>query len=509
MATSNLTLVQEHCPAPFLSEAGFGISGGYFQLSYKIAEGISVAGLAVCLFLIASWIFLPVEKTRRHYLSVCLVVGAISLALGFVVPFAAEPEQCYDDITPNDMYSSLTCAWSGAFIIAGGLSIGMWIFIRALSMHLQICWDVMPGLKFFYLAQGLGWGIVAALFTTTITLTGVSFRFGDACHVNSDHSMAVFWGPLLGMAGASAIVQLATFGYCINVYLKNMWADSPPETESSAGAGGGLPSYSYSSSFRTPRNSARAVYRRVKKVLWLQWRGIVIVVFILIDVVFFSVVFVYLDNRERTALENPEEVLPWVVCLMGHPDRKEECFQMGQTMLVNQATVTAILVMLSLAGLQCWMLLMRWSMVTGWLDYFRDRALKKREFVSLDARRFSSDARAFEMLKISQQQEQAQQQHHHHHQQQQYPFSNHNSSHRNKEALPDYFGKEIQRPYHSPSQSFSVPRVHRRQELEWDPRRTYARGGTGLSMHPPGSGQGRGGGDDYNYRVGGVMPKKT
>lgn len=146
--------------------------------------------------------------------------------LAFVVPFGAKPSQCYDAITPHDMYSSLPCAFSGAFLISGGLSIAVWskclaksdralltsmvVFIRALSMHLQICWDVSPGTKFFYWAQGLGWGVIAALFTATITVTGVSFRFGDVCHVNSKNSMKDFWGPLLAIAGAATIVQLAT-----------------------------------------------------------------------------------------------------------------------------------------------------------------------------------------------------------------------------------------------------------------------------------------------------------
>jgi len=130
--------------------------------------------------------------------------------LGFVIPFGAQPEQCYDKITPNDMYSSLTCAFSGAFILSGGMSIGVWIFIRALSMHLQICWDVTPGKKFFYWAQGLGWSIAATFFTLTITITGVSFRFGDVCHVNAEHSMEDFWGPLLAISGGAMVIQIAT-----------------------------------------------------------------------------------------------------------------------------------------------------------------------------------------------------------------------------------------------------------------------------------------------------------
>lgn len=525
MATSlsNIT-----CPPPFLNEAAFGNDGfvdgrfcagvsditpdlrcclpcpatdwiysDTFTVSYRIAEGINLLGFAVCLFLMISWAVLPPKQTRRHYLSVCLVIGAMSLALGFVIPFAAKPDQCYDEITPNDMYTSLACAWSGAFIIAGGLSIAVWIFIRALSMHLQICWDVTPGKKFFYSAQGLGWGVIAGLFTTTITLTGVSFRFGDACHVNSEHSMADFWGPLLGIAGMSAVVQLATFAYCINVYLKNLWSDDETQTQSSAG----LPSYT--SSLRTRTNSAKAVYRRVRKVVWLQWRGIVIVVFILIDVIFFSVVFVYLDTREHNSLHDPETVLPWVICLMRNPTEKEKCFEIGQSMLVNQATVTAILVMLALAGIQSFLLLVRWPMFTGWKLWFQEKFTRQREFVSLDARRFSSDARTFELLKVGGGQSPA------YVATMQSPSEgyvatmhalktpesaitspsatygyNSPGSPVSGRQTPDYFGKEVQRQYRSPTHSFSTPRAPSATAVraDWDPRSTHARGGLGL--HP-------------------------
>jgi uncharacterized BrkB/YihY/UPF0761 family membrane protein len=181
-----------------------------FNTWYRAAEALNVAGLICLVFMMITFLVLPAEKTRRHYLSYCLIIAAMFMALGFVIPFGAQPEQCYDEITPNDMYSSLTCAFSGAFLISGGLSIAVWIFIRALSMHLQICWDVTPGRKFFYWAQGLGWTVAAAFFTTTITITGVSFRFGDVCHVNSEHSMKDFWGPLLAIAGGAMVIQFAT-----------------------------------------------------------------------------------------------------------------------------------------------------------------------------------------------------------------------------------------------------------------------------------------------------------
>lgn len=333
------------------------------------------------MFLMLSWILLPPKLTRRHYLSVCLVIGAMSLevsghaavSLGALhltkdsldslslslrsqinAMTRSHPTICIPALSaPGPAHSSSPVVCQLPRGVSAVLSIGMivgtliplQVFIRTLSMHLQICWDVTPGHKFFYLAQGLGWGLIAALFTPTITVTGVSFRFGDACHVNSSNSMADFWGPLLGISGASAFVQITTFGYCINVYLKNLWSDDETQTQSSSG----LPSYT--ASLRTRTNSAKAVYRRVKKVVWLQWRGIVIVVFILIDVIFFSVVFVYLDARETSSLSNPDTVRPWVTCLVQNPKHKEKCFDIGQHMLLNQGTVTAILVMLSVSAL--------------------------------------------------------------------------------------------------------------------------------------------------------------
>ncbi|EAT88125.1 hypothetical protein HBI56_095890 [Parastagonospora nodorum] len=441
-----------------------------FNTYYTVAEGLNVAGLVLLVFLLVSFLVLPAEKTRRHYLSYCLIIAAIFMALGFVIPLGAEPEQCYNEITPNDMYSSLPCALSGAFLISGGLSMAVWIFIRALSMHLQICWDVTPGRKFFYWAQGLGWSVAATFFTITITITGVSFRFGDVCHVNPAHSMSDFWGPLLAIAGAAMLIQVATFGYCIKVYLQNMLSDDKTETQSSAG----LPSYT--TSMRT--RSARAVYRRVRKVLWLQWRGITIVVFILVDVIFFSVVFIWLNALTTHARDNVQEMMPFLTCLMANPTDPSPCFELGQDLAVNESTVIAILMMLSIAGIQVFVLLARGSMFSGWLDFFRGKFSKNREFVSLDARNLAEHSRNYELKKFEDGAIQS-------------PANV--LTHPPEIAgygqfrsdTPDYFTKETQREYVSPTLSFSTPRPMSRSatQVDWDPRSTHARGG--LGFHPP------------------------
>ena len=121
-----------------------------------------------------------------------------------------------------------------------------------------------------------------------------------------------------------------------------MWSDDKTETQSSAG----LPSYT--TSVRT--RSARAVYRRVRKVVWLQWRGITIVVFILVDVIFFSVVFIYLNSVSIHATDDLKKAMPFLACLIKNPNEHEKCTAFGQALFVDLHTVIAVLVMLSVSN---------------------------------------------------------------------------------------------------------------------------------------------------------------
>jgi hypothetical protein len=84
------------------------------------------------------------------------------------------------------------------------------VFLRTLSLHLQICWQVVPGRKFFLGSQAAGWSIPVIFLAIALSITGVSFRFGESCHINSDHGIQTFWGPMLAMAAASIVTQSIT-----------------------------------------------------------------------------------------------------------------------------------------------------------------------------------------------------------------------------------------------------------------------------------------------------------
>lgn len=129
--------------------------------------------------------------------------------------------------------------------------------------------------------------------------------------------------------------------YCGKVYLREVFRDDRPDS----GISSDLPSYQ-ASSLRT--TSARAVWQRVQKVLWLQWRSITIIVFLLVDIIFLAIVWVELDNAIGAAKAGKlEQFLPFLTCLAANAGVKGKCFHYGQDALVSESTAIASLMLLS------------------------------------------------------------------------------------------------------------------------------------------------------------------
>ena len=424
-----------------------------FNTMTDVANWVAAASGICCLFLLLSWACLPVEKTNRHYLSVGITGGVLLMAFGFIIPLAAQTDQCYDKITPHSMHTSPSCGASGAFLLLGGWAGVMWAFLRSLSLHLQICWQVLIGRNFMIFAQAAGWGVPALGLVLALVFSGVSFRFGETCHINHANSMEAFWIPLLIFAGATVVITFATFGYCIKVYLSAL-GDSSATTE-----GSNLPTHS---STTRSNYSPRQAYRRVSRVIGLQWRGIAIVLIIIADVVFCSIVFVFQDNVVQSVTNDPKIAEKWGLCLIEERGDKDKCLGKAKSLIVNQATVGAVLLLLTLNGTWLLFLLGRWTMVTGWADMIPCLPRRRRhEFVSADARAdVKQETRAYEMLSKDTSVEIT-------------PLSPVMKSPPEPEDgrnTPDYFGTTAR--YHAPSRSYSNPRPP--SPPRWDPNQTFA-----------------------------------
>ncbi|KAI5466079.1 hypothetical protein BGZ63DRAFT_348327 [Mariannaea sp. PMI_226] len=421
----------------------------YFVTLTAVANWVSTASLICCAFLLLSWACLPVEKTNRHYLSICLTIAVLLMNLGFVIPLAAQPDQCYDKITPHSMKTSKVCGASGSFLLLGGWAGVMWAFLRSLSLHLQICWQVLVGRSFMIFAQAAGWGIPILGIVLALVFSGLSFRFGATCHINHQNSLADFWIPLLLFAGLTVVITFATFGYCIKVYLASL-------SDNHASSGSSLPTYTNSVKTLSPRQA----YRRVRRVISLQWRGIAIVLIIIADVIFFSVIFVFQDNIVQSVTHDPKVGEKWALCLIGASGDKNKCLKEASSLVVNDATVTAVLLLLALNGIWLLFLLGRWSMVTGWAELIIGPLKKnKKEFVSVDARTetINKETRSYEMLSRDSSAEVT-------------PVSPVKYA-SNGRRTPDYFGRTAR--YHAPARSFSSPNPPT-STTTWEAEKTFA-----------------------------------
>ena len=345
----------------------------------------------------------------------------------------------------------------------------MWVFMRAIALNLQICWQTVIGKSFMWGALATGWGIPAIGVTLSLVFSGVSFRFGETCHINHKNSLATLWIPLLVFAGITAIIQFATFGYCIKVYLASLSDDSTTTNSS------GLPAYT--NSVRGTISPKQAL-RRVKRVIELQWRGIAIVLLIVADVIFFAVIFVFMDDIEANIQKDPKKSLKWLACLVTSHGKKNDCLDLAQHIVVNEATVMSVLLLLSLNGVWCLCLLGRASMFTGWFDMIRHRVKPNNEFVSADVRQYK-DPNTYEMLGRDRDNSDRKTPE---------PFMSTPSNltplspvAKNGRGTPDYFGREAR--YKSPSRSFSSPKPPPGQlsphTSGWDYDTTTQRSGMG------------------------------
>jgi hypothetical protein len=242
------------------------------------------------------------------------------------------------------MKSNGVCATSGAFLLFGGWGAVIWVFLRALSLHLQICWEVIPGNRFFLSSLVFGWGIPVVALAIVLALTGVSYRFGNVCHVNHKLALQDFWGPLLAFAAIGMVLQFITLGYCIHVYVKSLMDDKSSTTNTSSN----MQSYSGSIGTRT----AKQTFRRVKRVVELQWRGACIVLLIIGEVIFFSVVFVSMDNSFQVSDELIRKATPWLECLVNPNQTKDDCLPLIGDVTQSEAVVLCVLIFLAVSGLR-------------------------------------------------------------------------------------------------------------------------------------------------------------
>ena len=211
-------------------------------------------------------------------------------------------------------------------------------------MHLRVCWDIVPGQAFFWFSQVFGWGTNAILLIAGLAATGVSNRIGSTCLPNHPHTVADFWAWLIVFSGLAVAIQLATSGYYIWIYVRNLLVDHrSPAGKDHSFVGNILAS----SSFQTIH--AKSTWLKVRGLLFSQWRSLLISVMVIVEAGYFTGVFLKEDVLSSSPITASKIVNldMWAVCLIESGGDKNACLGQGETLTLRPSTVLSSVVLVS------------------------------------------------------------------------------------------------------------------------------------------------------------------
>lgn len=281
--------------------------------------------------------------------------------------------------------------------------------LRSLWTHLRVCWDVRQTKTLFYLTQAIGWGLPGLFLALTIPITGVSYRVGPACVPNQKNAFLTWFGWLISFACLAALLQFVTTFFCLWLYLKDVfWGTSLTGTRMSE-----METTTSTKAPTTVTSSDRKLaWKRVRKVLSLQWRSIVLTTLVIVEVVFFSVVFIHETSTAlRLSSHQTDEIVTWAVCLITHLGRKEECLSITKILGLSEARIIASFMLaavsrpsfpknppshsmphtdecvrsIQLIGYLTFALMLRRSMLRGWLDLLLHPRRRRRTSIGEEA----------------------------------------------------------------------------------------------------------------------------
>ncbi|KAK4542422.1 hypothetical protein LTR36_006879 [Oleoguttula mirabilis] len=401
------------CPTPFLLASNYPATGGElsgrfcaniadgltcclpcpitewvfkdeFKSQAPVANYISIVSFVCNILLLLTFLVLAEEQSHRHYLSVGVTVSLLMLSLAFIIPLGTKPELCHNDITPNNMYTDVGCAWTGALLLAGAMGAVVWILLRSIWTALRIIFDFKRTDIFKWVSLALGVGLPALFLAVEMPVTGVSYRLGDVCIPNGRAAFVTWFVWLLAFATLSAIILIATIIYCLWKYALSALAGSHVNTHRSTksvdSAVSGEAEPGQQPSRRAIRRRKRVEWARIKRVLYLQWRTILLAFIVVNETIFFALIFVQQTAAAEAAARGITEAdAAWAACLVSTQGDKNACLDLSTGLGLSEPRVIATLLLASLLGPVVFLLMLRWSMFTGWYDLLRN----PRQFLKL------------------------------------------------------------------------------------------------------------------------------
>ncbi|KAK0250064.1 hypothetical protein B0A54_01812 [Friedmanniomyces endolithicus] len=399
------------CPAPFIDASLFPPTGGDISARFCAAPA---PGLICCLpcpisdwvfsdkfahqassanyvgiltlilnsILLLTYVVLPEEKSHRHYLSIGLTLSLILLSIAFIIPLGTKPDECFNEITPDNMHTDMSCAWTGALFSLGFMGAVVWILLRSIWTALRIVFDFKRTELFKWVSISLGVGLPILFLVIVMPVAGVSYRLYNVCIPNGQAAFNSWFIWLLLFSALSTVILILTILYCLWKFALSALAkgrgggagfghvsSTSQDTTSSTGmaAPGSKPTV------RAVRRKKRVEWARIKRVLYLQWRTILLAFVVLNETIFFGLVFV----QQTAAIEQSSRGITasdaeWGLCLIETGGDMNACLPLSGGLGLSEPRVVATLLLAATLGIIVFLLMLRSSMFTGWYELMRN-----------------------------------------------------------------------------------------------------------------------------------------
>lgn len=139
------------------------------------------------------------------------------------------------------------------------------VVCRTIYLHCQICWNLRVTSIALTILNIVGWLIPAILLGVVFAVAQITYTISNHCSIRVDWVVDLLIIPIIIEMSCAAVMQLATFLYCVHVYLRSLSEPSPP-TDDSFGNGAATSNYSIGSS-RYPYRKAMARVNQVETLL--------------------------------------------------------------------------------------------------------------------------------------------------------------------------------------------------------------------------------------------------
>ena len=172
--------------------------------------------------------------------------------------------------------------------------------------------------------------------------------------INLLQAFATWFGWLIAFGCLAAVIQFITTGFCVGVYARQLMKRGDGQTSTSGtSASGTSGSPTKQAAPSSQFGGKRLAWRRVHKVLIMQWRSIVLSVMVIIECLYFGTVYVAQTRAAEEAAkpQHVPEIEAWSLCLITSGGDRNKCLYLAAPLGIGENTVVASLFIASVSPL--------------------------------------------------------------------------------------------------------------------------------------------------------------